>query len=88
MKNLFISIGLIFCFALISSCETDVKYEAKAKSDATEVVFDSILAKKYGADDYGMKKYVMAFLKKGPNRDISKDLQKDLEKRLSEIRNL
>jgi uncharacterized protein YciI len=30
--------------------------------------YDSVLAKKYGADDYGMKTYVMAFLKKGPNR--------------------
>ena len=31
--------------------------------------FDAELAKKYGADDYGMKKYVMAFLKAGPNRN-------------------
>lgn len=30
--------------------------------------YDSLAALKYGADDYGMKKYVMAFLKKGPNR--------------------
>lgn len=28
--------------------------------------YDSALAKKLGADDYGMKKYVMAFLKTGP----------------------
>lgn len=27
--------------------------------------YDSLLAKKLGADDYGMKKYVMAFLKSG-----------------------
>jgi uncharacterized protein len=27
--------------------------------------FDSVLAKKWGADQYGMKQYVMAFLKKG-----------------------
>lgn len=31
--------------------------------------FDSLKAYEYGADDYGMKQYVMAFLKKGPNRD-------------------
>lgn len=31
--------------------------------------FDSIKAYEYGADEYGMRKYVMAFLKKGPNRD-------------------
>ena len=31
--------------------------------------YDEKLAKELGADDYGMKKYVIAFLKKGPNRD-------------------
>lgn len=32
-------------------------------------IYDSLLAKKYGADSYGMKTYVMAFLKEGPNRN-------------------
>jgi uncharacterized protein YciI len=31
-------------------------------------LYDSLLAKKLGADDYGMKVYVMALLKRGPNR--------------------
>jgi len=35
--------------------------------------YDSTLAKQYGADDYGMKTYVMAFLKRGPNRDLPKE---------------
>lgn len=30
--------------------------------------YDAQLAQKLGADDYGMKQYVMAFLKAGPNR--------------------
>lgn len=30
--------------------------------------YDSTLAAELGADDYGMKQYVMAFLKSGPNR--------------------
>jgi uncharacterized protein YciI len=30
--------------------------------------FDAALAQKLGADKMGMKKYVMAFLKRGPNR--------------------
>ena len=33
--------------------------------------YDAMLAKRLGADDYGMKQYVMAFLKKGPNRSLS-----------------
>ena len=36
-----------------------------------ETVYDSVLAQKYGADQYGMKPFVVAFLKRGPNR--SKD---------------
>ena len=32
---------------------------------------DQALADELGADPYGMSKYVMAFLKKGPNRDRS-----------------
>ena len=30
--------------------------------------YDSLLAARVGADEYGMKAYVMAFLKRGPNR--------------------
>lgn len=31
--------------------------------------YDSTLAAAVGADEYGMKQYVMAYLKRGPNRD-------------------
>ncbi|WP_370090271.1 YciI family protein [Ekhidna sp.] len=31
--------------------------------------YDSLLAMETGADDYGMRRYVMALLKEGPNRD-------------------
>jgi len=44
--------------------------ESTETSEVIESVdgYDSLLAKKYEADQYGMKAYVMAFLKKGPNR--------------------
>lgn len=32
------------------------------------VGYDSVFAQKLGADEYGMQQYVMAFLKRGPNR--------------------
>ncbi len=38
------------------------------KAMSQVATFDSVLAKKLGADSYGMRTYVMAFLKKGPNR--------------------
>ena len=46
-----------------------------AQDDAapTNPKYDAAKAKEYGADDYGMKKYVMAFLKKGPNRDLPEE---------------
>lgn len=35
---------------------------------AAQPAYDPALAKELGADAYGMRPYVMAFLKKGPNR--------------------
>lgn len=64
---------LIFTLFLISCNSKDIKTEKTTNTEENTVVFDSITAKKYGADDYGMKKYVVAFLKKGPNRDLDKE---------------
>lgn len=41
---------------------------------------DTALAKALGADEYGMKQYVMAFLKIGPNRDRSPAEAAELQK--------
>lgn len=37
-------------------------------ADAESAAFDAELATELGADDYGMRRYVMAFLKSGPSR--------------------
>jgi uncharacterized protein YciI len=39
----------------------------------SEMVFDSTLAAELGADNYGMRRYVMAFLKAGPNRSQDRE---------------
>ena len=41
---------------------------AEAQPSHPSSVYDSALAKKLGADQYGMKHYVMAFLKTGPTQ--------------------
>lgn len=41
---------------------------------------DTTLAKELGADEYGMKQYVMAFLKAGPNRDRTPEEAAELQK--------
>jgi uncharacterized protein len=42
--------------------------KAQTKMNHQTPAYDSVLAKKLGADQYGMKHYVMAFLKSGPNQ--------------------
>ncbi|WP_299273492.1 heavy metal-binding domain-containing protein [uncultured Psychroserpens sp.] len=76
MKNLNLPHYLLVSIVLtIFSCkqsEKQVTVEHKIATLSISEAYDSIAAKKFGADDYGMKKYVMAFLKRGPNREWSK----------------
>lgn len=69
MKHFFLIVGTTL---LLTACgETpEVQKEPKAEEpESMNAKFDPKLAEKLGADDYGMKNYVMAFLKVGPNRD-------------------
>jgi uncharacterized protein YciI len=50
---------MIICFCCLM-------YMAKAQTNHQTDTYDSALARKLGADQYGMKHYVMAFLKSGP----------------------
>lgn len=64
MKNFLVV--LVFC-ALAISCEKPLN---KSDINSEETSLDLDLVKKYGADAYGMKQYIMAFLKKGNNQSI------------------
>ena len=55
-------------FTLVSCLTT-----AALAQDSTAVEYDSLYAKKLGADDYGMHRYVIAFLKSGSNNDLSEE---------------
>ncbi len=81
MNKLFYITGLTFLVVLMS-CNSQNETETNEvvnQEIETEIGYDSLLAEKYGADDYGMKKYVMAFLKKGPNRDLSEEEANSLQ---------
>jgi len=54
-------IGLIITLILVMGCD----------SESSKTQYNPELAKRIGADDYGMKKYTMAFLKKELNRNLS-----------------
>ena len=65
-----LAVFLFVCLSLIA-CNGEVKPEANAAEEATATIaYDSTLAAKLGADEYGMKQYVMAFLKEGPNQSL------------------
>ena len=68
MKNIILFSSLLI---FIWSCEQATQTEVAKTIETPEITtgFDSAFAAKVGADDYGMRKYVMAFLKRGPNRD-------------------
>ena len=51
---------IIISIALLSYCSSSFPQQSSASQ------YDSLLAKKLGADEYGMKEYVMAFLNTGP----------------------
>jgi uncharacterized protein len=66
MKNyLFIIMALMFFFTL------------RGQNPAE---YDSLLAARLGADDYGMRKYVMAFLKSGPERSQDAEEEARIQK--------
>lgn len=69
MKNLLILICSVLLFGACGPKQQSTKNPTY--SIQKEILYDSTRAAKIGADDYGMRQYVMAFLKKGPNRDRS-----------------
>lgn len=86
LSNLILIIfGLSFCYLSCESTSAD-QVKATTKDVNKSIPYDSVKAKAYGADDYGMKKYVMAFLKKGPNRDL--DSVKAAELQMAHMSNI
>jgi len=61
---------------LLANCSSNENQPALMSSSS----FDSLKAAEFGADDYGMRKYVIAFLKRGPNRDLPADQAAELQR--------
>jgi uncharacterized protein len=84
MKTIFLLTGTAFIL-MISCQEQQNCAETVGTPDGDSAAlpepnaYDSLLAHELGADEYGMKTYVMAFLKKGPNRDLDSAASADLQ---------
>lgn len=70
MKKLTIAIFAFAVWLALESCEKPSQEQNTGQEELKTLAFDSIKALEYGADDYGMKRYVMAFLKRGDNRSL------------------
>ena len=60
---------LLIPFLLIAALSCTVSVDSNDSVISSDIAFDSLLAKETGADAYGMRQYIMAYLKKGPNRN-------------------
>lgn len=81
---LFIIKPIALVALLISICACSAEHHKKENTQTPMVeestqLFDSLRAARLGADQYGMKKYVMAFLRKGPNRDLDEAKRMELQ---------
>ncbi len=83
MKNILFAIVIVSVVSCIRDHNSSNIIETPASK---ELGYDSLAAQKYGADDYGMKKYVMAFLKRGPNRDL--DSAAAMELQMAHLKNI
>jgi uncharacterized protein len=63
-----------FLLITLSGCENDTGEEH------TDARYDQQLAAELGADNYGMRTYVMAFLKAGPNRDHDPETAREIQR--------
>ncbi len=55
-------------FLLVAACAFPAFAQEPAPPESPNAKFDAALAAEVGADDYGMRNYVLVVLKTGPNR--------------------
>ena len=76
-KIIILTTALIFSGC--TSAETQTQTAEPAETLTTEAGYDAALAKQLGADDYGMRSYVMVILKTGPNDKTLTDKEQRAE---------
>ena len=86
MKTYFALVLFAFFMIIISCNTTEDKSMEDSKIALSENGYDQNLAKKLNADDYGMSTYIMAFLKRGPDRP--QDSVKIVELQAAHMKNI
>ena len=64
------ALNVLMIIVLVWSCgQAPAESDAPTQPKEDVQTFDANLAEEVGADEYGMRRYVFAYLKAGPNRD-------------------
>ena len=88
MKRSFI-FSLSAALLLFIGCESPEDKSTENTYAETVQGYDELLAEELGADDYGMRQYVIAFLKAGPNQSQDSTRAAELQRaHLDNIRQL
>jgi uncharacterized protein YciI len=84
MKRIILALSIVlfsyFSISFDTPKQQGGEVKAPEKGDIDGIDYDSLMARKYGADVYGMKKYVMAFLYRGPNQRLDSVRKAELQK--------
>jgi len=87
MENTKLKRGFIFGLVIVlpfiflhCTSENEQNTELIHSQDAGSGIFDQDLADELGADNFGMRAYVMAFLKAGPNRDHDEQTAMEIQR--------
>ena len=73
-RNRLVLLVILAASMLMLACEQKPK-----EVPQNTAIYDSLKAQQYGADDWGMRRYVIAFLKRGPNRDLPEEEARELQ---------
>ena len=79
MKNIILFLSILLLSNCVGKDNTEKKINTPSKK--TEPAYNDSLAKRLGADEYGMKRYVMAFLKRGKKVITDSTARADLQKK-------
>jgi len=89
MKSLSFAALLACLFVVCMACTSSADQPASATASSASAEFNAELAVELGADQYGMRSYVMAFLKAGPNRDHDPETARQIQEgHMANIRRL
>lgn len=87
--NKSIILTLLTVCLLFISCSSSQENTNENRSSIADQEFDELLAEELGADDYGMRQYVIAFLKAGPDQSQDSTRAAELQRaHLDNIRRL